>query len=122
MVKQLYERGFGREDALQLFRFIDWVRALPAGLDRRFLSELQEWEKTGKMPYITSVERIGIEKGIQQGMQQDEAALLVRLLERRFGPLPGWACERIEQAEQALSEEWGLRLLEAGSLEEVFRK
>ncbi|MEF8716388.1 MAG: hypothetical protein V5B35_13650 [Candidatus Accumulibacter necessarius] len=30
------------------------------------------------MPYITSVERIGIEKGIQQGMQQWESALLER--------------------------------------------
>jgi len=36
------------------------------------------------MPYITSVERIGIEKGIQQGMQQWESALLERQLTRRF--------------------------------------
>lgn len=38
------------------------------------------------MPYIASVERIGIEKGIQQGMQQWESALLERQLTRRFGP------------------------------------
>jgi hypothetical protein len=117
LVKQLYDRGFGREDVLQLFRFIDWVLTLPVGLDARFLSELQEWEEARKMPYITSVERIGIEKGIQQGARQGEAALL----ERRFGPLPRWACERIEQAERTLLEEWGLRVLEAGTLEEVFR-
>jgi hypothetical protein len=48
--------------------------------------------------------------------------LLVKQLERRFDVLPRWACERIEQAEQVLLEEWGLRLLGAGSLEEVFRE
>ena len=133
LVKGLYEGGFSREDILQLFRFIDWVLTLPAELERRFLTEIEEWEEERKMPYVSSAERIGIEKGIQQGIEQGiqqgiqqgarqgEAALLLKQLERRFGPLPGWARERIEQAEQALLEEWGLRLLEAGSLEEVFR-
>jgi len=36
------------------------------------------------MPYVTSVERIGIRKGIAQGLQQ-ERLLLVRLARRRFG-------------------------------------
>ena len=125
LVKGLYEGGLGREDILQLFRFIDWVLALPVDLEQRFLSELQQWEEGRKMAYITSVERIGIEKGLQQGMQQGqrqgEAALLVKLLERRYGPLPGWAHERIEQAERDQLEEWGLRVLEAGSLDEVLR-
>jgi hypothetical protein len=125
LVKGLYEGGFGREDILQMFRFVDWVLTLPAELEQRFLAELEDWEEERKMPYVTSAERIGIEKGIQQGIQQGtrqgEAALLVKLLERRFGPLPPWASERIEDAERALLEEWGLRVLEAGTLEEVFR-
>jgi len=36
------------------------------------------------MPYITSIERMGIEQGIQQG----EVIVLKRQLVRRFGPLP----------------------------------
>ena len=36
------------------------------------------------MPYLTSVERIGIKKGFQQG----EALALRRQLSRRFGALP----------------------------------
>jgi hypothetical protein len=145
LVKGLYEGGLGREDILELFRFIDWVLTLPAELEQRFLAEIQDWEEERKMPYVTSAERIGIEKGIQQGIKQGieqgikqgieqgieqgiqqgarqgEAALLIKLLERRFGPLPRWASERIERAERPLLEEWGLRVLEAGSLEEVFR-
>ena len=81
----MYEGGFSREDILQLYRFIDWVLTLPAELEQRFLTEIQDREEERKMPYVTSAERIGIEKGIQQGIQQGtrqgEATLLIKLLE-----------------------------------------
>ena len=62
----------------------------------------------------------GEQKGRQQGRQEGEAALLLRLLERRFGALPGWARDRIATADSAAPEEWGLRVLDAGSLDDVF--
>ncbi len=34
LVKGLYEQGFRREDILELFRFIDWLLALPDALAR----------------------------------------------------------------------------------------
>ena len=55
------------------------------------------------------------------GRQQGEAALLLRQLERRFGALPGWASDRIAAADTAALEEWGLRVLDAGSLDDVLR-
>jgi hypothetical protein len=54
------------------------------------------------MPYVTSVERIGIRKGIAQGLQQ-ELLLLVRLARRRFGAevaeRSGPLLERVAKAE-----------------------
>jgi hypothetical protein len=41
-------------------------------------------------------------------------------LERRFGILPGWARDRVLAADPVLIEEWGLRVLDTASLEEVF--
>src|SRR4051812_4704585 len=70
LVKGLYERGFSREDVLELFRVIDWMMALPRELAASFDQSLQEFEEERSMPYITSVERHGIEKGIQQGRLQ----------------------------------------------------
>ena len=32
LIQRLYERGYARQDVLELFRFIDWVLTLPAGL------------------------------------------------------------------------------------------
>ncbi len=55
----------------------------------------------------------------QKGRQEGEAALLRRQLERRFGPRPDWAADRIAAADTAALEEWSLRVLDAGSLEDV---
>jgi len=80
LTKRLYEQGYQRQDVLNLFHFIDWVMKLPQGLEQAFIQEITEYEKEQNMRYITSVERIGIERGRQEEAQK----LLLRLLERRF--------------------------------------
>lgn len=69
---------------INLFRFIDRVMQLPEELEEGFWREIQAYEEERQMPYLTSVERIGIKKGFQQG----EALALRRQLSRRFGALP----------------------------------
>jgi hypothetical protein len=59
-------------------------------------------------------------EGEQQGRQSGKAALLLRQLERRFGALPDWARDRVLSADTDMMEEWGLRVLDAASLDEVF--
>ncbi|MCI5130908.1 MAG: DUF4351 domain-containing protein, partial [Candidatus Electrothrix sp. EH2] len=49
-----------------------------------------------------------------------ELLLLLRLLRRRFGELPGWAEERLRQASSGMLETWSERVLTASTLEEVF--
>lgn len=77
------------------------------------------------MPYITSVERIGIEKGMQQGrqqgMQRGEAAVLERQLTRRFGPLSPETRARLANAPLDQLEHWADNILDADSLEDVCR-
>jgi len=62
----------------------------------------------------------GMQQGMRQGMQKGEAVLLRRLLQRRFGDLPGWVDEHLASADTNTLEEWGLRVLSAGSIEDVF--
>jgi hypothetical protein len=52
---------------------------------------------------------------------QGEALLLQRLLARRFGPLPTAVIARIAAATVEEIETWGDRVLDAKSLDEVFR-
>ena len=116
LVKRLYTKNFTRSDILSLFRFIDWLLALPPELADDFMQELTEFEASMGNPYVTSVERRGIQKGIQQG----EVTLLQRQLRRRFGELPDWVVLRLHGAVPAQLEIWGERLLDADSLEAVF--
>jgi len=112
LVKGLYRKGFQRSDILALFRFIDWLLALPPALALSFKRELSELETTMNKPYITSIERDGI--------QQGETILLQKLLQRRFGPLPDWVIPRLAAAAPAQLEDWAERLLDADSLAAVF--
>ena len=81
LTRRLYKLGKDRQRVIELFRFIDWVLQLPESQDQAFLQEVHEMEEEKRMQYVTSVERIGIQQGIQQG----EAAMVLRVLNRRFG-------------------------------------
>ena len=83
-------------------------------------------EETKQMPITIDIMenpflREAFEKGQLEGRQAGESALLGRLLEQRFGPLPAWARQQIEAADTATLEVWGVRLLDATSLEDVLR-
>jgi hypothetical protein len=70
VLRRLYAHGYNREQIVGLFRVVDWLMGLPPDLDRRFRDELQALEQEQKMPYITSVERLGREEGRQEGLQE----------------------------------------------------
>lgn len=112
LIRKLYQSDFSRQQIISLFRFIDWVLHLPEELDNRLNAKIVAFEEDQKMPYISSIERLGEKKG--------EANMLMRLLQRRFGTIPDWASEKIAKAEQPSLEEWGLRFVDAQSLDEIF--
>ena len=61
---------------------------LPEELEEQLWSEIQTYEAVEHMPYVTSVERIGIRKGIEQATReglQHQRHTLTRLVQRRFG-------------------------------------
>jgi hypothetical protein len=70
LIRRLYERGYNQKDIVELFRFIDWILRLPKELEDSFWKEFQKFEEERKMPYITSVERFGMEKGMKEGMKK----------------------------------------------------
>jgi hypothetical protein len=70
LTRSLYEQGYERQDILNLFRFIDWILELPEGLKQSFRNELEEYERERQMPYVTSIERMGIEQGEDRATQK----------------------------------------------------
>lgn len=50
--------------------FIDWVMTLSAELEQVFWQEVKAYEEAQQMPYISSIERLGMQKGLEQGRQE----------------------------------------------------
>ncbi|MEO5334027.1 MAG: Rpn family recombination-promoting nuclease/putative transposase [Magnetococcus sp. YQC-5] len=84
--------------------------------------EMNELEEVHTMLAETVEEwtRAWMLDGERKGEQKGEASMLMRLLQRRFGTLPLWVSEKMANAELPVLEEWGLRFVDAHSLEEVF--
>ena len=132
LVRSLYWRGYRRKDILELLRFIDWVLALPEGLENQLWMEVQQFEEEKRMRYVSSFERIaqkkgmeqgmerGMERGMEQGVGKGQARLLNRLIQHRFGALPVDLEARLHAATPEQLETWALRVLDAASLEDVF--
>jgi len=70
MTRMLYERGYSKEKIMSLYRYIDWLMALPSELEEKLTEELTAYEEAHKMTYVTNAERIGFHKGIEQGIEQ----------------------------------------------------
>ena len=70
LYKLLYERGYAKQDILELTRFMDWIMVLPDDLALRFDEIIDEYEEERRMQYVTSFEHIGREKGLQQGLEK----------------------------------------------------
>lgn len=132
VVKDLYRHDWDRQKVVELFGVIDWMMRLPKAQDEAFWTMLETIEGETKMRYVTSIERLGLERGIEQGMQQGlkqglqqglqqgQAKMLARQLVQRFGDLPGWVEDRLALATEDDLQAWGGAVLSADSLAAVF--
>lgn len=124
LVQLLYRRGWDKQRIIDLFFVIDWMMQLPEALKKQLWQNLSNLEQEKKMTYVSSVERIGIEKGLQQGMQQGmqqgEALALQKLLTKRFGAVVAATTAQIEAADSLQIGVWFDRAIDAPSLAAVF--
>jgi hypothetical protein len=138
LIRLLYLRNWDKQRIINLFLVVDWLLKLPADLEQQIWYEIETIEQGEKMQYISSVERIGIEKGIAQGLEQGleqgieqgieqgrlqgEAKILKKLLERRFGALPNWTTDKLSAAAEQDLETWAEAVLTAANLEAIFEQ
>ncbi|HLO86140.1 MAG TPA: transposase [Nostocaceae cyanobacterium] len=105
LVKMLFARGYSRQDVRQIFRFIDWIMVLPKELASSFKTEVYNYQEARKMRYVTSIERLakeeGIEEGIELGIIQMGQDSLREVLETRFGEVPSAIIEAVNQINDA---------------------
>jgi len=131
LIRQLYERGYGKDEIRELFEFIDWVLQLSDKEEDLIWEEVKELEEVKGMPYITSVERIGMrkgmEKGLQQGLQQglleDGREMVLEALDERFDEISNEISNAVNQIEDRDRLKFLLRYaIRCASLEEFNRE
>ena len=75
------------------------------------------------MPYVTSVEKIGIEKGMQQGMLLEARDMLIEVLTERFGGINSELSNQIQRIDSRERLKGSLRqALRAKNLNEFGKK
>ncbi len=77
LVRRLFERGYSREDVVQLFRLIDWMMVLPQELQQEFKEELSRYQEENQMPLLS---RIELDAKLET-LRED----VITILEVRFG-------------------------------------
>jgi hypothetical protein len=120
LVRLLYTHGWSRQRVLDLFAVLDWMMRLPDGLEKQLWQDIEQIEGETRMQYVTSVERLATQRGMQQGEAKGEAKVLTRQLTKRFGPLSPDTTQRLNAATADQLELWADRILDAPTLDAVF--
>jgi hypothetical protein len=129
LTRRLYKKGWSKKAIIDFFVFIDYVMALPPEFELQYRNEIEQFEEKENMRYITSIERMGIEKGIEQGIERGietgvirgETTMLLRLLRHKFGSLTSLYENKVKEANANSLEHWADRVLDAQTLDDVFR-
>jgi hypothetical protein len=69
LTRLLYGRGWCEEEICKLYLFIDWILTLPEDLEVIYNDDIKQFEEECDMPFISGMERRGIERGRQEGIE-----------------------------------------------------
>jgi len=83
-------------------------------------NRFEEWKERQRLVGVRQGVEQGIEQGIEQGRLDGERALVLRLIQRRFGEVPPSVHKRLQSARQHQLETWADRVLDADSLDDIF--
>jgi hypothetical protein len=125
LIRMLLARQWDEHWIREFFMVIDWMMALPTALASEMTKFVVTLKEEREMEYVTTVERYLREKIRQEylteGKHGAETALLIRLLNRRFGQLPPARHAQIMQASGEQIQIWFDRGVDAKTLDDVFQ-
>ncbi|MEO5352994.1 MAG: Rpn family recombination-promoting nuclease/putative transposase [Magnetococcus sp. XQGC-1] len=86
-------------------------------VDTMLAERVQEWTKQWREEGWL----LGRQEGFQEGLQEGKTALLLHLLQRRFGPVPEWVRVKVTSADLETLDLWTDNILDADSLQGIFQ-
>ena len=122
LIKQLYLAGHSKDEVQAIYELIDWMITLPDLEESRLMVDIEAYESEQTMPYITSAERIGVEKGIEKGIEKGKRELLLQSLRVRFKTLDSEIVLKIDKlTEEQIDDVFPLSI-QAETIEEFCEK
>ena len=123
--RSLKRWGYDTKTRERLLGLIDGLLVLPPALTEVFVQVFEQDEEGDVMEQLNSFQRVRLkrvwEQGREEGREEGRADLLKLFLTERFGPLPDPIEHRLSQASGGDLLRWGQRVVNAVSLEDVFR-
>jgi hypothetical protein len=117
LTRRLYGYGYTRDRIGALLRLVESMVRLPTTLETDYFLAARQLEQEHEMSYVTIAERMYT----QQGRVEGQADLLLRQIQRRFGSVPDGIQQRVHSAQVHDLESWSLNILDAATLDDVFR-
>jgi Domain of unknown function (DUF4351) len=118
LTTMLYERGYKKQDILSMYNFLDFMMTLPESLSQQFDTELEAFEETKKMKYVTTIERRAEARGLKIGQDQTRS-MVQRQVTRRLGELPDSLLVDLDALSIDQLESLGLALLDFTTIEDL---
>lgn len=120
LTKLLYQHRWSKERIITMFKVINWMTALPETQQMRYRETVFQLKKehrmTNPMKWITPLEEMILDEGMQKGA----ATMLERQLTRRFGHVSKTTQKKLAKASVEQLIDWSEALLDATSLKQVF--
>jgi hypothetical protein len=118
LIRSMYEKGRSQDYIRDIFEFTDWVITLSDEEENLIWEEIEKLEEVNKMPYVTSIERIGIKRGMKRGSKE----AILEVLDERFGGVPSDILDHINNIEDDGELKKILRLaVKCASLDELMQ-
>jgi len=95
LIRGLYERGWSKENIINLFRFIDWVLAVPKEMEQSLVEKIGEIEEEKQVNYLSPYEQLALDRGVRLTSQENIAAII----RARFGQPSQTVTERLQNIE-----------------------
>jgi hypothetical protein len=120
LIDQIADRDTALQILESLLRYdVQGTQRVDEDDARRLLEQTAPGDPLMQTFIDRSIEQ-GREQGIEQGERKGEAKLLLRLMERKFGPTDARRRQQIQEADAETLLEWSERILTAETPEAVF--
>lgn len=107
--RNLHKQGWGAEKIYNVYRFLDIILTLTPKFELEYVKKAKEIDRRSEMSLVLTTER------------HAEARFLMNQLKFKFNEIPKDYVSKVNNADSRTLEQWGINLIIAKSLDDVFK-